>query len=146
MREVAVLGHLHCLWWWALDYAQDGDLTGHDVEDIAEGGAWDGEPQTFLDALQEAGFLDGMVVHDWNGGRHSKRERAAARVEWERIASRVRPVILARDGYKCVICGNTENLEVDHIVPLARMGTNDADNLQTLCRSCNRSKGADLWQ
>ena len=23
----AALGHLHMLWWWALDYAQDGDLT-----------------------------------------------------------------------------------------------------------------------
>lgn len=31
---------------------------------------------------------------------------------------------------------------VDHIVPLAKGGTNNADNLQILCRSCNCSKGA----
>lgn len=31
---------------------------------------------------------------------------------------------------------------IDHIVPLAKGGTNNADNLQILCRSCNCSKGA----
>jgi len=33
-------------------------------------------------------------------------------------------------------------LEFDHIVPLAAGGPNVADNLQLLCRPCNRSKGA----
>lgn len=32
--------------------------------------------------------------------------------------------------------------EVDHILPLARGGQNEIENVQLLCRFCNRSKGA----
>lgn len=39
-------------------------------------------------------------------------------------------------------CGQTENLQVDHIVPLAGGGTNDFSNLQVLCARCNNIKGA----
>ena len=31
-------------------------------------------------------------------------------------------------------------LEVDHIVPVSKGGKTEADNLQTLCWRCNRSK------
>src|SRR5688500_15173529 len=51
----AVVGHLHCLWHWALDWAPYGDLTGFDVEQIADAGLWDGDAQTFVDALVECG-------------------------------------------------------------------------------------------
>jgi hypothetical protein len=53
--------------------------------------------------------------------------------------------IFKRDGYKCRICRNVGGeLEVDHIVPLAKGGANTMDNLQTVCRACNRSKGTRL--
>lgn len=32
-------------------------------------------------------------------------------------------------------------LEVDHVVPISKGGTNDLDNLQTLCEPCNQAKG-----
>ncbi|MHB8188944.1 MAG: HNH endonuclease [Ferrimicrobium sp.] len=41
----------------------------------------------------------------------------------------------------CERCGSESDLTVDHIIPLARGGSHDIDNLQTLCRSCNSSKG-----
>ena len=53
-----------------------------------------------------------------------------------------------RDGYRCRECGASKDetsLEIDHIVPVARGGTNDIDNLQTLCRECNRMKHTDEW-
>ncbi len=53
-----------------------------------------------------------------------------------------RNAILERDGYRCCICGSTEDLTLDHIVPVSRSGSNGPDNLQTLCRSCNSRKGA----
>jgi len=53
--------------------------------------------------------------------------------------------VLKRDGYKCRICRKAGGeLEVDHIVPVSKGGTNDIDNLQTMCRACNRGKGTKL--
>lgn len=52
--------------------------------------------------------------------------------------------VFARDGLRCVHCGDTETLSIDHIYPVSKGGTNDEENLQTLCRSCNSRKGAKL--
>jgi len=52
--------------------------------------------------------------------------------------------IIARDGGKCVNCGATDHLCVDHIVPVTRGGSSDDSNLQTLCWSCNTKKGNKL--
>ena len=42
-------------------------------------------------------------------------------------------------GNRCLACGDTEAmLEADHIVPLTRGGTDDIDNIQPLCGTCNR--------
>lgn len=43
-----------------------------------------------------------------------------------------------RDGHKCADCGATGvELHVHHIVPLSKGGTNDLDNLATLCSMCH---------
>ena len=48
---------------------------------------------------------------------------------------------LKRDGHKCVKCGDTYGLVVDHIVAIALGGEEfDLNNLQTLCHDCNYSK------
>lgn len=41
----------------------------------------------------------------------------------------------------CARCGAAEDLTADHVVPLARGGTNDGER-QVLCRPCNSSKGS----
>lgn len=48
---------------------------------------------------------------------------------------------MLRDGRKCQECGCTEEPQVDHIVPFAEGGSHDMENLQVLCRQCNRQKG-----
>lgn len=60
------------------------------------------------------------------------------------IPSEVRAGVWQRDGGKCVLCGSRERLEFDHIIPLAMGGGNTARNIELLCESCNRSKGAAL--
>ena len=54
-------------------------------------------------------------------------------------AQRVR--VLDRDGHKCLRCGATERLHIDHVRPGSLGGDSVDDNLQTLCASCNTSKG-----
>jgi hypothetical protein len=41
---------------------------------------------------------------------------------------------------KCKNCGKMFDLEYDHIVKFSHGGTNEASNLQMLCRSCNQRK------
>ena len=63
------------------------------------------------------------------------------RMKWKKIKDKVTPVVFAWDRYQCRNCGTVANLTVDHIVPLSKDGTNKLDNLQTLCLSCNCTKG-----
>lgn len=61
------------------------------------------------------------------------------------FSKNIRDKVFKRDGYRCVRCGASnkeKRLEVDHIIPISRGGTNDIDNLQTLCWECNKDKGA----
>lgn len=48
--------------------------------------------------------------------------------------------LVKQNGERCRICGASENLTVDHIIPIARGGTNDLENLQLLCRKHNSQK------
>lgn len=52
----------------------------------------------------------------------------------------LRDTVLARDGHKCVRCGTSEDLTVDHIFPRSIGGTHALKNLRTLCRKCNSAR------
>ena len=45
-------------------------------------------------------------------------------------------------GDACLACGSREEIQMDHIVPLARGGIDHPANFQPLCRSCNERKQA----
>jgi len=49
--------------------------------------------------------------------------------------------IFERDNFTCQYCAQKGGiLEIDHIIPLSRGGTNKKTNLTTACRRCNRQK------
>lgn len=49
--------------------------------------------------------------------------------------------IFARDNYTCAYCGQVGGkLEVDHVIPFSKGGSDEVDNLITSCRRCNRQK------
>ena len=66
----AAVGHLHFLWWWALDFAEDGNLARYESFDIADAASWDGDERLFVEALIDIGFLDedgdALMLHDWH--------------------------------------------------------------------------------
>lgn len=75
VHRTSAIGMLHLLWWWALDHAEDGDVTDFDAMDLALAADWEGDPEVLVKALLECGpgrregFLaenEGrLVLHDW---------------------------------------------------------------------------------
>jgi hypothetical protein len=60
------------------------------------------------------------------------------------IAPKIRWQVFARDGYQCRYCGARPPavaLVVDHVLAVARGGTDDPDNLIAACEGCNQGKG-----
>lgn len=60
------------------------------------------------------------------------------------IGNAKRMEILIRDNLKCFYCGADKAsgaiLEVDHVIPVSKGGTNDDYNLVTSCKPCNMGK------
>lgn len=56
----------------------------------------------------------------------------------------LRKEVFKRDNYTCVQCGASKDdgatLHVDHKIPVSKGGTDELDNLQTLCSDCNLNK------
>lgn len=45
----------------------------------------------------------------------------------------------------CEKCGSEFGLEIDHVVPLAKGGSNDFSNLRLLCKSCNQAEAIKVF-
>ena len=60
------------------------------------------------------------------------------------INEELRNKIFKRDGYKCKKCGSKKDLVIDHIIPFSKGGTTEINNLQTLCKNCNKKKGNNI--
>lgn len=57
------------------------------------------------------------------------------------VSAQLKLDIFKRDKYKCKQCGTSEELTIDHIVPLSLGGKDIDSNLRTLCAPCNVKKG-----
>jgi len=48
--------------------------------------------------------------------------------------------VMVRDRFKCVYCGSSEILTIDHVIPTSRGGKSNFDNCVTACKPCNNKK------
>lgn len=65
------------------------------------------------------------------------------------LGNTLRFEILKRDNFRCVYCGATSTeakLQVDHIVPVAKGGSDSPENLVAACFSCNIGKRDKLLE
>jgi hypothetical protein len=71
------------LWCWCMKYADDGDLSTFDHDEVALAVGWRGDPDMFFEILTKSGFLDadGSAIHDWEdyAGKLVRRRKANAK-------------------------------------------------------------------
>lgn len=81
------IGHMHALWWWALDNVPSGHLDDLMPAEIADACGWDvAKAEEFVNTLVAVGFIDevsdeGLYLHNWDiyagkflKGKDAKRE------------------------------------------------------------------------
>jgi len=71
-------------------------------------------------------------------------EEAVEGARRERIPDDVRLFVWTRDDGRCVRCGSEDELQFDHVIPVARGGGNAPENIQILCGTCNRRKSDSI--
>lgn len=123
VNEFEMIGRLHCLWWWALDYAPDGDLTNYSDDDIEAAVDWQGESGLFARALIDCGFNGhgGLIdvtqgsreIHDWHeyGGRLLEKREANKERMKERRAMHVQRTTDAQPSHVQGLHNRTEHTE-----------------------------------
>jgi hypothetical protein len=161
-QKPQTVGLLHFLWWWALDHAEDGDLTDFDCFDIASACGWEGDAEELVNALVQcgpgnrAGFLerddDGIYLHDWlnYAGKlvESRRHHAGQKRKHRELYNdrKLCEAIRKRDRDRCRYCDKAVNWQdrrgadgatYDYVDP---HGETALDNLVVACRACNAGK------
>ncbi|CEL23996.1 hypothetical protein MB9_0348 [Methanobacterium formicicum] len=94
-------------------------------------------------------YYEGEKIFPQNGPVRPIVFRRNMKTKRNPIPAALRHEVFVRDGYRCRECGATnrdEKLEVDHIISVAQGGTDELDNLQTLCQVCNRAKSLRVWK
>lgn len=83
LQEPRAWTHVLELWLWVSRVRPDGSLAGLHPVVIARRAGWHGDPITFVDAMRQAGFLDGDQVHGWfeyQGAHARKLEKDRSRI------------------------------------------------------------------
>lgn len=113
INKYQAIGHLHSLWWWSLDNAEDGDISRFSSVTVTQACGWSeyikdeidlsrinemtnsDKADGFIPALIECGFLDqkedGLYIHNWRDytERYFKSIKANKRIK-EQVKERVK--------------------------------------------------------
>lgn len=142
----AALGYWMRLGCWLAQFPSQGDFIPEPVAlHLLHGGR-----RSRLRALLDAGALTpcegGYVMRNTLNLCGSGLPDRAWTVETaadtrRKIPASLRAEIYERDGNACLVCGSADDLTLDHIHPWSKGGEDTLENLRTLCRPCNSSKG-----
>ena len=93
-----------------------------------------------------------LLIADWliwvmlRTRSNERRIRPTKRVTWPKG---LKQELMKRQDNTCVYCGYrriARTLDIDHMTPAIRGGSNDVSNLQVVCRPCNQRKGLQTDQ
>ena len=144
-----LIDHMKAVWDWRgmapsranlLKYNEEHGTRVVDVTYVRRWGRYSDTLQDFSELFQEKITKEVFL----------KRRRTEVRDKPKRdVSRRTRYEVMKRDGFRCQICGKAVDddvtLHVDHIIPLAKGGSNAKNNLRTLCDGCNLGK-SDLLE
>ncbi|MGZ4865389.1 MAG: HNH endonuclease [Halobacteriota archaeon] len=91
--------------------------------------------ENVLGAIEVFGLCLGFLL-DARSQQAARQERSP----FSQIPTDVKNIVWERDEHKCVMCGSSEGIHYDHIIPVAKGGDNTEHNVQLLCKECNLSK------
>jgi len=82
----------------------------------------------------------------WQKANPEKTRERCRRHHARKCNTTIKPVderaVYELNGHMCIYCGAADDLQLDHVIPLAWGGAHCEENLVVACRSCNSSKGA----
>ena len=84
---------------------------------------------------------DGLIWLMLRTRTNERRIKPTERIPWRQGLKRE---LMSRQNNTCTYCGHRRTarlLEIDHIFPVVRGGSNNKSNLQVICRPCNMRKG-----
>lgn len=99
---------------------------------------------------EEVALRAKKIVYDEEGELTALRSfvsNVEAAVEYQKTGPKRDPIpddvkllVWSRDGGACIRCGSKDQLHFDHIIPVAKGGSNLPVNIQLLCQTCNLKK------
>lgn len=128
--------HMHHCWFGADD---------EEFEDSAFNSHLLGEPLSkFVNVLSNQTSMGEIMVERMKCELLPNKQVKSKRRKRTHIPKGMRHEVFKRDNYTCCECGARKDdgatLHVDHIIPVSKGGSDELDNLQTLCSDCNLNK------
>jgi hypothetical protein len=145
-REFNELSPIACkvlvMLWLIASESLDGTLTGDASKLAFRLRLPEKQVKAALDELLAVGFVVPGDEEDADEKAVSNAKAIAARNGFgsRHISDATKRHVWERDGGKCVYCGCTESIEYDHKHPVSKGGNSEPENIQLLCRPCNRKK------
>ena len=107
--------------------------------------------ESFRHDASEYGYIPGFKRHQVINNREKESELPEPPIKGLRkaldheylgrsVPDSVAQKVKDRDGNKCDICGKSEDLTIDHVIPQCVERNNSMRNLRVLCRRCNSGR------